>query len=214
VRVGRGAERGAGPGAFERRSTLYACFDAQLRGHTRFFAAAAWVNAALAQLFQVWPTIRSPHSFNFLNEVGEALEVDNRGYARKLACAAQIAQGGNGRLDHALVCAEQARLQGYVHAHQERRPRQWRSIRRELNGLLNERYAASLLSRWCGGSGRLSDVLATVRGPSRLELDFANESHRILIGLKLIEHVRAETAPSALDYGAYSTHLTDGAMRP
>ena len=170
---------------FERRSVLYARFDAQLGDHTRFFAAAALINAVFAKLF-VWPGTRSARSFYFLNEVGAALEIDNLAYARKIHRRQQ-----DEALDHALVCAEQGRLQGYVSAQQARRPQQWETIRSELNGLLNDRFAASLFSRWCESSRRLSQVLREVRGPSRLQLDFANESHRILIGLKLIENVRA-----------------------
>jgi hypothetical protein len=181
----RDASRGKRAAAFERRSALYARFDAHLCDHTRFFAAAALVNAALARLFGVWPAIRSTRSFNFLNEVGASLEIANLAFAREIS-----RRPIGGPLDDALVRAEQGRLQRYVSARQARHPQQWESIRRELNRLLNDRCAASFFSRWCEASGRFSEVLRAVRGPSRLELDFANESHRILIGLKLVEHVR------------------------
>jgi hypothetical protein len=174
---------------FDRRSTLYAGFDEQLHDHTRFFAAAALVNAALANLFAVWPSFELPRSLIFLSEIGASLEIDNLGYARSISRRVRGAP-----LDHALVFAEQARLQRHVREHQARCPRQWHHIRRELNGLLNARYSAALFSRWCMASGPLSEVLREAQGPSRLELDFANKSDRVRIGLKLIEHVRKKSA--------------------
>jgi hypothetical protein len=192
---------------FERRSTLYVRVDAQLCDHTRFFAAAAWVNAALARLFEVWPAFRTPRSLQFLDQVGAALEIDNLAYAQQISGRATV-----GRLDHELVCAEQRRLQRYVRAHQLRRPQHWEAIRAELNALLNDRYAASIFARRFEASAGLCAALSAVRGPSRLQLDFADESHRILIGLKLIEQVRAGR-PSAFAYGASGGYLTDGAPR-
>jgi hypothetical protein len=96
-----------------------------------------------------------------------------------------------------LVCAEQRLLQFYVQAHQARRPHVWESIRAELNALLNDRYAASLFSA-SFGTARFSGVLREVRAHVGTALDFAAESHRIRIGLRLIEHIRqpAQHAPA------------------
>jgi hypothetical protein len=172
---------------FERRSVLYSRLDSQLCDHTRFFGAAALINAVFATLFEVGSAIRPPRSFNFLNEVGAALETDNLSYAREIT-----RHRAGDTLDYALVCAEQARLQRYVRAHQAQRPRQWESIRRELNGLLNDRYVVALFSRWGRGSAQLYRVLHEVRGSLGTTLDFGTESHRIGIGLRLIEHIRQE----------------------
>jgi hypothetical protein len=182
----------ASPSAeFARRAALYTRYDVQLREYTRFFAAAAMVNTVLARLFAVFPAIRSPRSLHFLNEVGATLETDN------LVYAGEVTRRPPGRsLDQALVYAEQAQLQRYVHAQQVRRPQQWKSTRSELNGLLNDRYAASLFCQWCERSGRLSRVLSESRGHLGMELDFARESHRICIGLKLIEYIRRENTTS------------------
>jgi hypothetical protein len=172
---------------FARRSVLYTRCDAKLRDHTRFFAAAALVNAVLARHFGVLPAIRAPRSLTFLSDVGTALEIDNLIYAQRISRGAPGAT-----LDHALVRAEQGRLQRYVRAHQRQCPQEWESIRSELNGLLNDRYAGSFLSRWCKGSGGLSRVLRQVRGQVCMELDFADETHRIRIGLGLIDQIRRE----------------------
>jgi hypothetical protein len=172
---------------FERRSALYSRLDWQLCEHTRFFAAAALINTALAMLFDLWSAIRPARSFHFLNEVGAALETDNLRYAREIN---RHTRGDT--LDYALVCAEQARLQRFVRAHQAQYPRQWESIRAELNGLLNDRYASAFFSPWVKVSGRLYRALHEVREGVGT-LDFATESHRILIGLRLIEHIRGES---------------------
>jgi hypothetical protein len=172
---------------FARRAALYTRCDEQLSDHTRFFAAAATINAVLARHFDVLPAIRARRSFTFLSEVGAALELDNLLYARQISLRPPA-----GNFDAALVGAEQGRLQEYVRAHQAERPQKWQAIRSELNALLNGRYAASLLSRWCNASGRLFRVLRKVREQVQKELDFAEESHRIRIGLELIEHIRLD----------------------
>jgi hypothetical protein len=174
---------------FERRSALYSRLDWQLCDHTRFFAAAALINTVFAMLFDVWSAIRPARSFHFLTEVGAALETDNLRFAREIA---RHAPGDS--LDYALVCAEQARLQRYVRAHQAQHPRQWEAIRTELNGLLNDRYVTAFFSRWGKGSGRLYRALHEVRESLGTRLDFATESHRIRIGLRLIEHIRRDWA--------------------
>jgi hypothetical protein len=175
---------------FARRAALYTRYDERLGAYTRFFGAAAAINAVLARLFTVFPAIRSASSLDFLDEVGATLETDNLTFAR------EITRRAPGRaLDRALVCAEQAQLQCYIHAQQVRGPQRWESTRSELNGLLNDQYAASLFCRWCERSGRLSRVLRDVRGCLGMELDFAEESHRICIGLKLIEYIRRESTP-------------------
>jgi hypothetical protein len=197
-RVGAGGENReraqASPSAvFARRAALYTRYDVQLREYTRFFAAAATINAVLARLFSVFPAIRSPRSLCFLNEVGAALETENLVYASEVS-----RRPPGSALDQALVYAEQAQLQRCVYAQQVQRPQHWKSTRNELNGLLNGRYAASLFCQWCERSGRLSRVLREARGHLGMELDFATESHRICIGLKLIEYIRREsTSPAA-----------------
>ena len=174
------------PAEFERRSALYARLDAQLRDRTRFFAAAALLNTAFARLFGLLSVVHAPCSFSFLNEVGAALEIDNIDYARSITTRAP-----GPALDRALVCAEQSQLQHHVRAHQAERPHQWEFIRHQLNGLLNQRYVASM-SRWCHTGEKIVRVLREVRGQVGRELEFGAEAHRVRIGLTLIEHIRNE----------------------
>jgi hypothetical protein len=199
---------------FARRAALYARFDEQLREQTRFFAAAALINGVFAQLCEVWPTFHSARSLRFLEEAGAGLEDCNRGLARAI-----VARGMAGRLDHALVHAEQRCLQRHVQAQEARSPRDWEAIRRELNGLLNHRHPATVFSRWFIASRGLSQVLREIRESSRSQLDFGNQSHRVLIGMKLIEHVRAKpyasvrARPSASAYAVSGGSLTDAALQ-
>jgi hypothetical protein len=167
---------------------LYANYDAQLSAYTRFFAAAAAVNALLAKLYLV---IRSPCSFAFLTEVGAVLETHNRALVRAISGSAC------GRdLDEALVCAEQEHLQAFVTSQQARRPQQWAAARSEINGFLNERCAVLFFCRCWARSGSFSQVLRAVRDHLGGDIDFAMESHRISVGLKLIECIRGENAPA------------------
>jgi hypothetical protein len=173
---------------FERRAALYSRLDIELFERTRFFAGAARINVVLARLFAALPAIRSLRRGHFLINVGAALEIDNVAYAREIN---RRLPGSS--LDHALVCAEQGRLQYFVHAHQAGCLRQWESIRRELNRLLNNRYPATFFSRWCKDSKSVSQVLREVREHLGTDLDFASEFHRICIGLTLIDHIRRDT---------------------
>ena len=170
---------------FERRCNLYAHYDAQLCDRTRFFAAAALVNQVLARLCAGVRPINSAPSLSFLNEAGAVLEHANRAFASQLS-----RRGSKSTIDHALVCAEQGHLQCYVLAYQAQRPQRWQLIRSELNRLLNKRRAASLFCRWWGSAGILARALSEVRGQLCVQLDFADESHRISIGMKLIEKIR------------------------
>jgi hypothetical protein len=177
--------RGQGSEAFERRSGLYARYDAQLHRCTRFFAAAALVNASLAKLFKM-PVFRPSGCLHFLNEVGASLEIDNRKYLHELVLIMP-----DRHLDEALVCREQERLEYFVRLRQAWAPKQWSYIRAELNGLLNGRSTVSLLSRCSPISGRLPRMLREVRERLNCELDFADRSHRVFIGLTLIEQIRS-----------------------
>jgi hypothetical protein len=157
----------------------------QLAEYTRFFAAASTINAVLARLFAALTPMRAHRSFVFLTEVGAALETSNRLYASALS---RSSSGSD--LDQALVCAEQEQLQRYVNLQQAQQPHQWAATRSELNAFLNERYAGSIFCRWWAGSGSFSRILRNVRQHVGSELDFADEFHRISIGLKLIEYIR------------------------
>jgi hypothetical protein len=177
--------RGDPSAEFERRSASYAGLDAQFRDRTRFFAAAALINTVLARLFGVLlPTASARHSLYFLEEVGASLETENIAYAREM-----VNRESGGALDHALVCAEQGKLQNHVWVHRVQRPRQWEVIRTQLNGLLNDRLVVSV-SRWCHASDKVAQALWQARDQIGRTLDFETEAHRVRIGVTLIGHIR------------------------
>ena len=172
---------------FARRSARYSALDALWGSHTRFFGAAAVVNAALAQLFNVFPPIRASDSFRFLDEAGAALEAENLNFARDIPRSVPA-----GLLDRDLVFAEQTRLQRCVLVRQAQDPRRWGRTREALNALLNERYPSSLISRCNVADNPLPRVLREVRAQLGSDLDFEVPAHRIRIGLQLIEHLRGD----------------------
>jgi uncharacterized membrane protein len=161
--------------------------DVAPRAYTRFFAAAATVNSVMGKLFGVCAFTRAWRSRDFLNEVGAALESINLVYAQEIPGCSP------GRtLDEALVWKEQAQLQRYVDAQHAQRPQYWASTLSELNQLLNERCVALPFSLWSEGSARLTRVLLEVRRHLGARLDFATQAHRICIGHRLIEDIRAD----------------------
>jgi hypothetical protein len=169
---------------FHRRSALYSDIDSGCRHQTRFFAAAALVNNVLADLFAFGPLGQTRCSFDFLSEVGAALETANIAFAREIGCHYHAAA-----LDRPLVCAEQARLQRHIQALRAQHPAHWDKVRRELNSLLNDRHAACWLLRCYRKYSAFWRGLRKARRLSGIELDFAIEQHRINIGLALIETV-------------------------
>jgi hypothetical protein len=168
---------------FDRRSALYALLDRELFSRTRFFAAAALTNAVLAQFFRFAPRSRARPIYHVLNNIGSMLEAANVQFARNVRC--QLATGE--RLDHYLVTCEQRLVQGYLDAHDS--PNE---VRGELNGLLNESHVASLFSRWLMGCHHYHCILRKIRREMRAPLDFANEVHRVRIGLALIHQIRCQ----------------------
>lgn len=170
---------------FERRSACYAFLDGQLREHTRFFAAAALVNDVLARFFRVSSPRKTLHSFRFLTEAGAALERSNLIFAAQIHRSLRLSG-----VDRVLVCAEQRQLQRCLRAHHLENPREWAAARGELNRLLNDWYLSSFVCQWCVASNNVGRALRIVRGRIGTDLDFAAESHRVHIGLALIDIVR------------------------
>ncbi len=173
---------------FERRCALYIELDETLSSHTRFFAAAALTNALLSRLFSLLP-IRTPRSYHFLNELGAMLEAANVSYAAKISRG--LARGAV--LDDVLVREEQSLVRVHVEAHRARGANHWHQIRRYLNGLLNRLGCASVLSRWLICHRHYCAVLTMIRNDMGIPLDFADESHRVRIGLGLIHHIRQQS---------------------
>jgi hypothetical protein len=171
---------------FNRRSALYLDLDSELRSRTRFFAAAALTNSVLADLYALIPHLLPRHSYHFLNELGALLEAMNVHYAREIKAGTASCRS----LDYYLVSSEQRLAQTYVDAHQGLPQGNWERVRRELNALLNKHPLASFVSRWSVRGRHFYSVLKDVRRDIGVALDFADESHRVRIGLALIQHIQ------------------------
>ena len=92
-------------------------------------------------------------------------------------------------LDQALICREQRLLQKVLDTRAAGADYRWHSIRSEVNGLLNDRHCISLGYRWLAQSRRYAGILRRVRARLGMPLDFALESHRIHIGVEIVQYI-------------------------
>ena len=171
---------------FEERRALYTRLDREFCSHTRFFGAAAWINSIFAQLFAFLPRASLPHGYPFLNEAGAALQVANLRYADALRGRHLEGPG----LDQQLVSGEQRLMQTLLDS---RGALNGQSVCRELNALLNERHIAGLSCRAFARSRPFSVLLRDLRRELGVALEFADERHRVRIGMGLIHHLRSQT---------------------
>lgn len=180
-RWGRGHE-------FARRNMLYTRLDQCLYVTTRFFAAAALVNEVFAQLFRRVPIGVSQQSFAFLSELASSLEPVNLHYARRIRDGDLCGP----RLDRALVCLEQQHVQRWGQRWAARSPLGWRAVRHELNALLNAYHPMTLLAPCLPCGRQLLSVLTAARQDLGVDVDFANDSHRIRIGYALVQYLHKD----------------------
>jgi hypothetical protein len=171
---------------FERRRILYAHLDRDLHSKTRFFAAAELVNEVFANLFGWLPAEVFATSFAFLNELGASLESINLRHAGAIRHGRLTGHS----LDHSLVRLEQREVQLRWHRWSTRSGDVW-GLQRELNGILNDRHPVALLAPFMPGGRVWSFVIAAVRRGLGVDLDFADESHRVQIGCALIRQLRS-----------------------
>ena len=95
-------------------------------------------------------------------------------------------------LDYDLVCREQRLLQTFLDGYRARSDGHWEPIHRELNKLLNQHFVGSLASRLFACSDQYCRVLSQLRRELGVALDFAEQAHRVRIGLALIQHIRQD----------------------
>lgn len=174
------------PSPFLIRYGLYSTLDRQLNGYTRFFGAAAMTNAVLAHC----PRLQSPIErtcYPFLNNLGKELQTANLRFAAAISLDTLMGPA----LDRHLICNEQRLVQTYIASRQSLAGGHWERIRRNLNDLLNERSALSVMARCFARSREYYSVLRHIREEVGV-LDFANESHRVRIGLGLTRHLRRQ----------------------
>ena len=138
------------------------------------------------QLFAFLPRASLPNGYRFLNEAGAALEIANLRYAGAL----RGCELDGPALDRRLVSGEQKVLQTLLYSCGELNGQ---SVCRELNALLNERHIAGLSCRAFAHSRPFSVLLRDLRRELGGALEFADERHRVRIGMGLIHHLRSQT---------------------
>lgn len=173
---------------FSRRHEIYHALDRDFSGRTRFFAAAAITNQIFATLFRAAPNLVTGETGNFLSNLGAQLEVANMRFAEEI----RRTTGGGSSLDRYLVFSEQRLVQDYVGVATSR-PAAWARIGSELNRLLNGTHPASLAAALVSRTRHYRSVLTEARRQMGVDLDFADEEHRVTIGCALIRHVRHDT---------------------
>jgi len=173
---------------FAARVELYSAWDRKLHLQTRFFGAAALVNAALAELWPRCTLARFAYrpALTFLASLGDRLQVFNTAMLRRI----ELGDWSNADWDTALVRLEQAAVEGIL-ARLQRIDRQAHSnVTRQLDRFL---YC---LGRRIGGStygpctAVLSFGLREIQLASPRALRFASLSDRVNVGTTLIRIMR------------------------
>ena len=202
-RNGRACARSLGNtgSGYCKRAEEYGRLDAnpEIRKRTRFFAAAAAASQALASgddMYKASQMFLSRTTSDFLQKIGEELLIINR------LAAQDIASGGDLEnrhmksfkgpdtglaLDAKLVRLEQSTVQGLLDDLKVANPAAYKTVIKENNALLN---SPSILASVYGTDEAFGKIVAAVRKSLGRDLDFAKQSDREAIGLKLVEHIR------------------------
>jgi hypothetical protein len=173
---------------FAARVELYSAWDRKLHSRTRFFGAAALVNAALAEL---WPRcsltrIVGGAGLSFLAGLGEHLQTFNVTMMQRIESGRWCASDW----DTALVRLEQAAVETRLKRLEQSDSRMHTTVTHQLDRFL---YC---LTRRVGGSSYgprtalLSCGLREIQCASARALRFASLSDRVTVGATLIRILR------------------------
>lgn len=172
--------------AFSARVELYAGWDLKLQSRTRFFGAAALVNAALAEL---WPGCALAHitygrGLRFLAGLGTYLQACNAQMLRRI----ELGHWRAADWDAALVRSEQLAVETFLERlESSERANVIRQVDRFLY-LLARRIGSS---RYGPCTAMLSGGLQQIQLALPRELRFSLLSDRVAVGTTLIRMVRA-----------------------
>ncbi len=119
---------------FRRRVALYSAWDGRFAGRTRFFAAAAVTNAALAELFGLCRarSFLSCTTASFLSEVGFVLEGLNLDVAGQMALGA----GSVADFDAYMIHSEQSAVEILLRELKRLKPATHQQVIEQINRLL------------------------------------------------------------------------------
>jgi hypothetical protein len=173
---------------FAARVEMYREWDSNLRSRTRFFAAAALVNAALAELWPRCALTRLAYGpgLNFLAELGAHLQTFNAALLQRVHEKPWQAADW----DTVLVSLEQLAVERRLARLEQVDQRLHATVTRQLDRFL---YC---LSRQIGMAGYgpctalLSGGLREIRIGSPRTLKFASLSDRVAVGTTLIRVMR------------------------
>jgi len=169
---------------FADRVRLYTSLDERLHLTTRFFAAAAVTNAALAELCSLPCPGRWRCAIGYFGVLGTALEALNVKWARHIEDGAL----GTGDLDSALVTLEQLEVERLLRQHRSQHFHH-RALQ-QINWLLQWAHSLARPLRRCPSIRVYRQVLGHMRGRLGRPLDFALLDDRIGIGHALTRSIR------------------------
>jgi len=176
-----GARRGQ---EFAQRAALYRQWDRALCNSTRFYAAAALINAAFAESLST-PVgyLLSARSFEFFASVSRALLSFNVTLAGSLARG----QVRGFKADASIVSMEQGIVQGHLAELQRRERRTYARLVFEANRLLSMVQALTWVPALLPNTSTLATVLRQLHSARGRLVNFADCSDREAIGNALIE---------------------------
>jgi RHS repeat-associated protein len=191
-----------------RRASAYAYYDTmpEINNRTRFFAAAAAVSQALASGDTFWGIERrfiSTKTQAFLSGVGEELQRLNRGFAQALQEGGNLTLSGpdptGPALDKKLIHFEQSTIQQLLNNLKEKDPDGYNQVIEENNALLNPTDKMKKGAEIFPTDAAFGKILDAVRKDLGRNIDFAKQSDREAIGLKLVEHIRTTGGCDVVD---------------
>ena len=178
------------PHEFASRARRYAQLDQRLASQTRFFAAAAVTNAALAQLcaHRLRPVCVSDSTLAFLSSTGCFLESRNLRWAERIQRSNPAAH-----VDRRLVVMEQLLLERVLLGARMAYAEQYDGFVQQVDRMLGWLTRGVPLPR-SPSLCAFTEVLQSVAGDIGRPASFAICDDRIRIGYSLIRYLRAKYA--------------------
>jgi hypothetical protein len=180
---------------FAQRAALYRQWDRALCNSTRFYAAAALINAAFAELLATPARyLLSAPTLEFLGSLSQALLSFNATLAGSLARG----QVRGLQVDASIVSMEQGIVQRHLAELNRRERRVHTRLIFEANGLLSMVHALTSASAFLPNTILLGRVLRQLQSSRGRLVNFADCSDREAIGNALIVSARQDAGEAIL----------------
>jgi hypothetical protein len=173
---------------FRRRVLLYSAWDGRLARHTRFFAAAAVTNGALAELFGLCSarSFVSCSTASFLSEAGTALEQLNLEVAGQITFRPYLAAD----FDAYMIHSEQSAVELLLRELKRSDSATHQQVINQINRLLERVRTGFNLARLFPHGAYYAEVLRAAYCKLGHPTDFAVQNERELVGHTLIVRLR------------------------